>query len=163
MAAKEIRKIQKYIGTAAERGTLAQGGLLVGSEFYEHDTKLTYKWDSSAWRLYAPASVPGSGAVTFATFTDGDTTPSIAGGSHFKTANTAPTTITDFNDPAPGGHEITIVFGDTDTTLQASASLVLQGGQSSPAQDFGASAILDTMVLLYDGTRWVEVSRSLNS
>ena len=162
MAALLMTDIQKYIGTAAERATLSTTGVKACSTFFETDTKLTYIWNGTAWTLFAPAG-SSSGAVTFATFTDLDTTPSIAGGSHFKTANTGATTITDFDDPASGGHEITIVFGDTDTTLQASASLVLQGGQSSPANDFGPSAILDTIVLLYDGTRWVEKSRSLNS
>lgn len=161
MAALLITDTQRYIGTAAERAGVTP--TKAGATFYETDTKLTYIWNGSAWVLFAPASVPGSGAVNFSTFTAGDTTPSIAGGSHFKTANTGATTITDFDDPSAGGHEITIVFGDTDTTIQASASIVLQGGQASPANDFGASAILDTIKLLYDGTRWVELHRSLNS
>lgn len=96
------------------------------------------------------------------TFTDGDTTPSVSGNDSFKTGNTAPTTITDFDDGTEG-QEIRIEFCDTDTTIKASASIVLQGGQTSPDQDFGPSAVYDILKLYYNGTRWVEVSRSLNS
>ena len=101
--------------------------------------------------------------VTYSTFTNGDTTPDISSGNDFKTANTGATTITDFDNPSPDGQPITIIFGDANTTIQASASIVLQGGQTSPDHDFGPSVALDTMSLLYDGTRWIEQSRKLNS
>lgn len=165
MAALLITDIQKYIGTAVERAALATGSLKAGSEFYEWDTKLTYKWNGALWKLYAPASVPGSGAVTFATFTDQDDTPSIAGGDHFKTANTIATTITNFDDPAAGGHRFTLLFGDALTTIQANANIDLMGPLTGVPDDddFGTSAVGDIMEFLYDGSKWWEVSRILNS
>lgn len=50
------------------------------------------------------------------TFTDGDTTPDISGGSVFKTANTSPTTIS-FFDSGVAGQRIWIVIGDVNTTI----------------------------------------------
>ena len=161
--ARLISHIQKYIGTQAERAGMSTTGVKAGSTFYETDTKLTYIWTSSAWAVFAPASMPGSGAIAFATFTDGDETPSIAGGEFFLTANTGATTITGFDGPAANGHKITIIFGDAVTTLAASATLVLEGGQASPLNDFGPAAVLDHITLIYDGTQWSEDSRKLNS
>ncbi len=162
MAATLITDTQNYVGSAAERAAMSTAGVKAGSKFYETDTKLTYIWNASAWVLFAPASLPGSGAKVFATFTDGDTTPSIAGGDYFKTANTNPTTITDFEDPASGGHEITIDFGDANTTIEASANIRMQGGVTSPTNDFGPSQDGVTMTLYYNGTQWREKSRSVN-
>lgn len=166
MAAILITDIQKYIGTAAERAALSTTGLKAGSTFFETDTKLTYIWNGAAWTLFAPAAGGGGGgAVNFATFTDGDTTPSIAGGDHFKTANTGSTTITDFDDPAAGGHRFTLIFGDVLTTIQANADIDLMGPLTGTAadDDFGPSAVGDIMEFLYDGSKWWEVARILNS
>lgn len=50
------------------------------------------------------------------TFADGDTTPSVLGSKKFRTANTSPTTISMFDDGYVG-QEITVVFGDNNTTI----------------------------------------------
>jgi hypothetical protein len=101
----------------------------------------------------------GSYLFNWQTFADGDTDPSVDGGEHFKTANTGATVITNFDDPAnePGadGQKITILFQDTNTTIQHNANINLQGGI-----DFGASAVGDIMHLVYDGSRWEENGRN---
>jgi hypothetical protein len=55
------------------------------------------------------------------TFTAGDTTPSVKNTFRFKTANTAATTIVDFDDAAEG-QQISVFFGDANTTIQHTAS-----------------------------------------
>jgi hypothetical protein len=68
----------------------------------------------------------------------------------WQTANTAATTITDFDDPKGDLHKITILFTDTNTTIQNNANIVIQSGS-----DF-TGAVDDVKVFLYDGTNWVE-------
>lgn len=89
------------------------------------------------------------------TFTDQDTTPSVARGNVFKAANTMATTITTFND-GTDGKRITVIFSDALTTIQDGANLNLSGGS-----DFTSTAD-DVMELVYDGTSWYEISRSVN-
>jgi parallel beta-helix repeat protein len=63
-------------------------------------------------------------ASTFAPFRDltaNSTTPSVADGAHFKTANTNPTTITNFSGGVDA-QEITVVVNDANTTLDFSSS-----------------------------------------
>jgi len=88
-------------------------------------------------------------------FTNGDTTPSVAGNDKFSTYNSAATTITFFDD-GEVGQEITIVFGDNNTTIQASENLKLQGGINFTGTQF------DMITLMYDGTNWIEIGRSVN-
>ena len=89
----------------------------------------------------------------FRTFTNGDTTPSVAGGVCFATNNTGATTITTFDDGA-SGQRITIVFTDANTTLTDGGNLKLAGGFTSTADD--------TMELIFNGTTWFELGRSVN-
>jgi len=90
------------------------------------------------------------------TFTDGDTTPSVAGYRVWLTANTGATVITDFDGPYDG-KEILIVFRDNTTTIVNNANIFLQGGAN-----FNAT-IDDTMKLVYvTGLGWFEDSRSVN-
>ena len=67
----------------------------------------------------------------------------------------APTTITLF-DGGSVGQEITIIFGDVNTTIADGASLHLSGGVN-----FVSSAD-DTLKLIYDGSSWYEITRSVN-
>ncbi len=101
---------------------------------------------------YARMAGPFIGSP-FITFADGDPTPDVSDGNHFKTSNTLSTTITDFDGGAPG-QEITIVFGDANTTVSDSGNIKLSGAFTSTADD--------TLKLLYDGTYWYETSRSVN-
>ena len=91
--------------------------------------------------------------VGFRTFINGDTTPSVQGGTNFATANTGATTITTFDDGA-GGQRITIVFTDANTTLTDGGNLKLAGAFTSTGDD--------TMELIFDGTNYYELGRSVN-
>ena len=88
---------------------------------------------------------------TVITITDGDTTPDVQGGKVFKTANTGATSITTF-DNAFVDQEITIIFGDANTTIATSGNIVLDSALTG--------ATNGTVKLVYDGTNWREVTRS---
>ncbi len=105
-----------------------------------------------------PVDVTGTLTYEWETFVDGDTTPDISGGSRFKTANTAPTTITDFDNQDPDGQTIIVLITDANTTIQDASSgsnIRLAGGM-----DFDFAAY-DTLEFEYDGADWVEKSRNL--
>jgi hypothetical protein len=78
---------------------------------------------SVSWPDYA-GRVHVEGAPV--TFTDTDTTPSVAGSRVFLTANTGATSITAFDDSVDG-QEITVVFGDNNTTIVAGANMKTVG------------------------------------
>ena len=63
-------------------------------------------------------------AVTMNTFTANDTTPSVAAGKYFKTANTVATTITDFDNAIGDGHHIFIYIADDDTIIAHDATKI---------------------------------------
>lgn len=90
------------------------------------------------------------------TFTDGDTTPSVADSNIFMTDNTSSTTITILDDGIRG-QEVTILIGDDVTTFVHSNSFQLAGSTNwSPNNG-------DVLRLIYDGSVWREVSRSDNT
>lgn len=86
-------------------------------------------------------------------FTDGDTTPSVAGRNVFRTVNTGATTITDFDDGVDG-QEITVIFSDANTTVSDAGNLALSAAFTSTAND--------TLTLIRRGTVWFEKCRSAN-
>lgn len=86
------------------------------------------------------------------TFAPQSTTPSVAEGAVFKTANTSATTITNFLD-GYSGQEVTIIFGDSLTTVQSNANVKLAASFTSTPND--------TLKLVYDGALWRELSRSV--
>ena len=111
-------------------------------------------------RVVAASTLVLSGAFLhdWSTFADGDATPSVSGGYGFKTANTAPTTITNFDDPDVNGQSIVLIIGDANTTIQDlsnGSNIRLQGGI-----DYGPSAAYDSFEFEYDGADWVERSRN---
>ncbi|MBI4242789.1 MAG: hypothetical protein HY606_01760, partial [Planctomycetes bacterium] len=85
-------------------------------------------------------------------FTSGDETPSVLGGNIFKVDNSGATTISAFDDGVVG-QKITLGFTNANTTLSGN-TLKLSAAFTSTAND--------TMVLIYDGTNWLEISRSRN-
>lgn len=89
------------------------------------------------------------------TFTDADTTPSVANGTRFKTANTGSTSITDFDNHVTG-QRITLIFGDGNTTLVHNASILNLAGD---ANFTGADG--DIVEFIDDGGIWREVARIL--
>lgn len=60
-------------------------------------------------------------------FTDGATTPSVKQSNTFKTANTAPTTITNFTQGVDG-QQITVVMRDANTTIANGGSINTRSG-----------------------------------
>ncbi len=86
---------------------------------------------------------------SFTAFADGDATPSVANGTKFQTANTSPTTITDFDDGFEG-QTITVWIDDANTTVDFTASGLLGNGGAdwSPASG-------DHMTCVYNGTDWL--------
>lgn len=90
-------------------------------------------------------------AVGTGTFTDGDTSPLVAGKGVWRTANTAPTSITAF-DGGEAGEKFLLVFGDSDTDLVHGANLVLDAGVN-----FVGVAGNVLQFVTYDGSIWREV------
>ena len=88
-------------------------------------------------------------------FVDGDTTPDVSLNVPFLTVNTGATSITTF-DNGLTNQILVLTFGDANTTLVDGATLQLHGG------DNFVSTTVDTMILIYEGTKWIEVSRSVN-
>jgi hypothetical protein len=106
--------------------------------------------------IHGSENITGGALSTgFGTFADGATTPSVSGGNLFLTQNTTATTITDFTGENLG-QTITILFGDNNTTVQASGTVLLKS-----AAAFAASTN-DTLTLVAAQGNWYEVSRSVN-
>ena len=96
-----------------------------------------------------------SGGAEILVIVPADTTPDVGLGDYFSITNAGPISITAFSEAAVG-QEITLIFKDGNTTIVDGANLHLAGGAN-----FVGSAE-DTLVLLWDGTHWYEVSRSVN-
>ncbi len=79
---------------------------------------------------------------------DGDTTPSVYNGNVFKEENTAPTTITTF-DNAITGQRIAILFTTANTTIDFTGTDLLGNGGSD-----WTSAVNNILTGHYDGTNW---------
>jgi hypothetical protein len=89
-------------------------------------------------------------------FANGDTTPSVAGGNIFTTANTSATSISDFDDGVDG-QEITVKVDANTTILEGTGTLIrLAGGVNFT----GSSNDLITFVSI--AGVWFEKCRSLN-
>lgn len=112
---------------------------------------------TSGVTLDVAGTIKGGIANKKGTYTDGDTTPSVAGISYLRIANTVATTITDFDD-AVEGQVIYLEFANSNTTVNRS-NAYLSGGTN-----FTGSAN-DMLVLFYSSstTLWHEISRSVNS
>lgn len=82
-------------------------------------------------------------------FTANDTTPSVAADApYYRTANTAPTTITMFDNGYPG-QRIIVLIDDAFTTFDFTGTNLVGNG----AADWAASN-LDWLDAIFDGTRW---------
>lgn len=90
------------------------------------------------------------------TYTAGATTPSVAGTNLLYISNGSPTkTITNFTGGV-ANQQLTLVFNDSFTTVQSNTNIRLSGGNFTSTQ-------FDTLTLLFTGTEWVELSRSVNA
>jgi len=101
-------------------------------------------WNGSA---FVPISVP------FVTFDNGDTSPSVYKSEFFTAASGGTTTITTFDD-GHAGQRITILFGDGGWTIAETGNIKLSAAFVSSADD--------TITLMFNGTNWYEISRSVN-
>lgn len=98
------------------------------------------------WTINSPV------ARTVQTFAGGDTTPSVALGEVFKTNNVGPINITMFDDGVAG--QVIRVIVDANTTIVDGGNLLLAGNLVGTTND--------TMTLVFDGTNWFELARSVN-
>lgn len=94
----------------------------------------------------------GSAEATNA-FIDGDATPSVGNTypTTFRTANTGPTTITNFDDGF-NGQEFVLVINDVYTTIAHNANVILDGGKA------WAPTIGTVLSFRRDGATWRETS-----
>ncbi|TIM14457.1 MAG: hypothetical protein E5Y67_12315 [Mesorhizobium sp.] len=97
--------------------------------------------DSALWREATPTPA-------FATFTDLDTTPSVAGGRRFKASNTGATVVTAL-DSGVEGQEVTIVFTTANTTIDFTGTTL----KGNAGVDW-VPAANDHMTCVFDGTNW---------
>jgi hypothetical protein len=88
-------------------------------------------------------------------FADADTTPSVKGHSFWQAFNSGATSITTLDD-GKTGHVVTIKFLNANTTMVSGSGLSLAGAVN---KTFNGN---DVLTLKYDGTNWLEVSRSEN-
>ena len=86
------------------------------------------------------------------TFRDGGTTPSVANGMQFMTANSVSTAIIDFADGV-SNQEITVLCGDSRTGLIGSPQLNLTAPMVCKAGH--------VIRLLFNGSTWTEIARTL--
>jgi hypothetical protein len=95
--------------------------------------------------------------MTFAPFADGDTTPSVLEGSHFRAANKRSTVITNFDDGYEG-QRITVVFDTANTRVDFTKTAFKgNGGVDWPAKAG------DYMECVFDGNFWYcTTSRNMN-
>ncbi|MFC1712128.1 glycosyl hydrolase family 28-related protein [Candidatus Poribacteria bacterium] len=124
-----------------EKGKL-EIGVNDGSDAWAPTTRLT---------MDSAGNVEVSGRFHFSsviTLSDGDATPSVAGGNVFKTANTGATTITMFDD-GMAGQKITVIIGDANTTMDFTGTNLKgnSGADWSPVSG-------DHMTCVFDGTNW---------
>jgi len=126
------------------------------SEKYDPLAEAVFRHDLE--RLLDRIAGDQDGGTPILNFVDQDATPVVSRSDIFAEANTAPTTITAFGGGAVG-QRIAIIFSTANTTIQdASIGGVIQlaGGAN-----FVGSAN-DVLELIYDGTNWYEISRSVN-
>lgn len=137
------------------------GTLIAGNSIAPNSSQTTSIFIDVTGTAQVSGNVLGAG-VSYTTFTDGATTPTVAKNNYFFTANTSATSITYFSSPYPG-QEVTIVFKDSNTTLidvtGGSGRFRLQGA----ANHTYATNDVATFVYSVAGDVWYEASRSHNS
>lgn len=121
---------------------------LSGRYYWATDLRTLYRDDGTTWHEII-------GRAPIATFTNGDTTPSVLGASSFKTANAGATSITNFDDGYEG-QVITIVAQDANTRIINNANTVLVGGIDYIMNNN------DSVTLMLVGSKWIETARAEN-
>ena len=107
----------------------------------------TQQWDINR---YEPEG-PRLALFRKATFTDVDTTPSVADGNWFTVSNTSATTVTTFGDGVDG-QVIHLRFTNGNTTLADGATLNLRNGADvNPTTD-------EILSFIFNGANWYEIT-----
>lgn len=132
-------------------GALSGGNLISNNLTYTPGTAVVNTGAGALKNNYVVNNFP----TVVSTLTANSATPSVgnAPNSQWQTANTVATTITNFLD-AYETQIITILAKDTNTTIQHSAQMILQGAVNFVMADG------DIITLRRDATVWREVSRS---
>ena len=105
-------------GNGTNQVTVESGATMTGNRFLW--TRGDYPFDATPSGMNLAQFCPEL-IGSLVNFSDGDTTPSVGGGRFFKTNNTNPTTITDFDDAVPGVM-FYVLSGDFNTTLDFSGT-----------------------------------------
>jgi hypothetical protein len=108
--------------------------------------------------VYVSQVNSGSFISQIRTFTSRDTTPSVNGGTIFKTNNDRPITITTFDDGVDG-QRITILISDSNTNFTHDIRALTLNG----ATNWTAAASGDSIEFIFNGTAWIETNRSDNT
>lgn len=159
----EGKSITLTAGNGDAAGSDAVGGNIVltagesGAAFKGGDVVLT-PGNAASGNLAGFVAIQGTtlltgAAGTIPTFTDGDTTPSVRGSNVWIASNSADTTITAFDD-ALTGQFLFLIFTTAHSTIAESGNIKLASAFTSSADD--------TMTLIFDGTNWYEIARSVN-
>jgi hypothetical protein len=120
----------------------ASGGLSLGNTSDPGATNLSVSGTASAGIVHRGGS-----------YTAGATTPSVTGITYMPISNSSATTITNFTG-AVTGQILYLLFNDANTTINRSNAR-LAGSINFTSAQFA------TLALLFNGTEWIEVSRSV--
>ncbi|MBD3181451.1 hypothetical protein GF312_04110 [Candidatus Poribacteria bacterium] len=118
--------------------------------FFEN-VKNAYSWMSSGTKFIWDDLI-GSNIIIFR---NGNTQPDVGMGNEFKTGNTNATSIKNFSNGREG-QVINITFGDSNTTIISNQKIRLKGSGKFRGNKY------DQISLFYDGSVWMERSRSIN-
>jgi hypothetical protein len=120
----------------------ASGGLSLGNTSDPGATNLSVSGTASAGIVHRGGS-----------YTGGATTPSVTGITYMPISNSSATTITNFTGGVTG-QILYLVFSDANTTINRSNAR-LAGSVNFTSAQFA------TLALLFNGSEWIEVSRSV--
>ena len=136
-------------------GASAPSYAVAGTWWYDTTNEILKYYDGSVWinvfnvdTTNNKLSLLPSAFVSINTFTDGDTTPSVADGCAFKTANTSATTITNFDDGYEG-QTITLHCNDNNTTIDGALT---KTGMTIPLQSG------DVLQFVRVGSNWQQIA-----
>jgi hypothetical protein len=120
----------------------ASGGLSLGNTSDPGATNLSVSGTASAGIVHRGGS-----------YTGGATTPSVTGITYMPISNSSATTITNFTGGVTG-QILYLLFNDANTTINRSNAR-LAGSINFTSAQFA------TLALLFNGSEWIEVSRSV--
>lgn len=143
---------------ASDISSVAAGSLVatdVQAALNELDTEKAVATSpiAAATALKAPVPIAFADRATFA---DGDTTPSVAGGNFFMANNSGATSITTFDDGEEGQIIVILAVGTTTTIVAGGGSpaMYLTGGTN-----FVMGNLTSLTLIALPGGDWLEIAR----